>query len=377
MTVTQRYAGEGLGPAPHIVVLGSCKLGNFVVSIPVVHGLRRRFPDACIGFVGSSVTKDFEDADPSIDWRVSWDSTERDAALALQRYLSDQQLKHGRVSLAINLDGFNPITCALASWLRPQFVCGGCYSSNLRQLLPWGNRPQQRFLEDPDWDTPEFLNRYQGVFSSNYIAELFCHLSFVSDYVNPHEIDLPSADPGLSVPDLLIHCTTARSAKIWPFSYWKNVVDYASGKGWSVGLVGSPPQAQRDAYNAGDGEEWLLSQTQLIDLRGKTSLIQLAGACKAARAVISVDAGPLHVAAAVGTPTYALVGNDAIGIGASPIRLWLPRSTNVSRSISSETCYECASRCFRNNDCVMDTHICMQSVGPEQVIEWLSKQLCN
>ena len=51
-----RYAGEDLGAAPHIVVLGSCKVGNFVVSTPVLSGLRNRFPDAVIGFIGSDVT---------------------------------------------------------------------------------------------------------------------------------------------------------------------------------------------------------------------------------------------------------------------------------------------------------------------------------
>ena len=54
--------------------------------------------------------------------------------------------------------------------------------------------------------------------------------------------------------------------------------------------------------------------------------MQLAGACRIAKAVISVDAGPLHIAAAVGTP-YALVGNDVDGVGASPVRLWMPQPT--------------------------------------------------
>ena len=375
MTALQRYAGEPLGPTPHIVVLGSCKLGNFVVSTPVLTGLRRRFPDACIGFIGSCVTQDFEIAHPAIDWRVSWDDPASDAGLVLQQVLAEQQGKHGLVNLAVNLDGYNPVTCALAAWLRPKFVSGGSYANNLRTMLPWGDSPQQRFLADPDWDSVEFLHRYKGVFSSNYIAELFCHLAYVTDVVDPHQITLPFADPGISVPDLLIHCTTARAAKVWPFPYWKKVIDHAFASGWSVGLVGSPPHAQREAYNAGDGEDWLLKQTSLIDLRGQTSLIQLAGACKAARAVISVDAGPLHVAAAVGTPTLALIGNDISEVGASPIRLWLPRCTNVSRTIASSTCHECESRRFRNNDCVVEGHPCMQSVEPTQVIAWLDSQL--
>ena len=64
MTGMQRYSGEHLGLAPHIVVLGSCKVGNFVVSTPMLRGLRARFPDAVIGFIGSEVTADFEQALP-------------------------------------------------------------------------------------------------------------------------------------------------------------------------------------------------------------------------------------------------------------------------------------------------------------------------
>ena len=73
MTGMQRYSGEHLGSAPHIVVIGSCKVGNFVVSTPVLRGLRARFPDAVIGFIGSEVTADFECALPMLDWRCSWD----------------------------------------------------------------------------------------------------------------------------------------------------------------------------------------------------------------------------------------------------------------------------------------------------------------
>jgi ADP-heptose:LPS heptosyltransferase len=99
--------------------------------------------------------------------------------------------------------------------------------------------------------------------------------------------------------------------------------------------------------------------------------MQLAGAAQRAKAVISVDAGPLHIAAAVGTPTLAVVGNDADGTGASPMRLWLPRCSNVSRTVAAETCQACADNRFRNDACLVEGHPCMASVHPEQVIQWL------
>jgi ADP-heptose:LPS heptosyltransferase len=370
-----RYSGELLEPGAHIVVLGSCKVGNFIVSTPVLNGLKARFPDATIGFIGSDVTADFEAAHSAIDWRLSWDSDQPGAGLSLFRHLQQNIDVFGPVALAVNLDGFNPVTCALVPWLRPRFVAGGTLAINLRRSLPWGSLPQQRFLADGDWDSHAFLERYQPIFQSNYIAELFCQLAFVADYVDPRTINLPQERPPFDVPDLLIHCTTARAAKVWSFERWREVINHATQRGFSVGLVGSPPAAQRDSYNAGEGEDWLLETTALIDLRGRTSLIQLAGACAEAQAVISVDAGPLHIAAAVGTPTLAIVGNDRDGTGASPIRLWLPRVAVLQRTISSSSCSVCAKERFRNDNCLVDGHPCMSGVDVEQVTGWLDQRL--
>ena len=366
----QRYSGNPLGNAPRVVVLGSCKVGNFVVSTPLLRGLKERWPESTLDFIGSDVTADFESSCPWIDWRCSWDSSDTNSGVELMQALEHRRLRIGPVDLAINLDGFNPVTQVLASWLRPQFIAGGALSTNLRRSMQWGDKPQQQFLAEPDWDSPAFLIRHQDWLKSNSISELFCRLAWIETDV--HGISLESAAPTFDVPDVLIHCTTARAAKVWSFEHWKQVINTCTKKSISVGLVGSPSKTQREAYNSGDGEEWLLQNTELIDLRGRTSLIELAGACEQAKAVISVDAGPMHIAAAVGTPTLALVGNDANGTGASPIRLWLPRTSNLARTISTHSCDKCANNRFRNNDCLVDDHPCMREVEPKQITDWLS-----
>ena len=70
--------------------------------------------------------------------------------------------------------------------------------------------------------------------------------------------------------------------------------------------------------------------------------MQLAGACRQAKAVISVDAGPLHIAAAVGTPTYAIVGNDGDGTGAKP---------RASMDASLQQCHAQRQPCFMLSLC--------------------------
>ena len=310
LTSVQRFDGRDLGRAPHIAVLGSCKLGNFVASLPLLRLLRRRYPDAQIDFWGSEATADFERAlcgkGQPLDWRISWDQphAERDEEPsrleAIANAASKRHEEAGPLDLAINCDGFNPLTQTLTSWLQPTWVAGGSLRADGRGALAWGDLPQQRFLADPDWDSPAFFSRYADQFTSNYIAELLCRMAFLEP--NPDDLSvltLPWEKPPFEVPSLLIHATTTRAAKIWPFRFWETVLQWCAGKSISVGLVGAPPARQRLDYHAGDGEERLLAKHPgtLIDLRGRTNLIQLAGACRMASAVVSVDAGPMHVAA--------------------------------------------------------------------------------
>ena len=388
MNSVQRFDGRDLGQAPHIAVLGSCKLGNFVASMPLLRLLRRRYPEAQIDFWGSEATADFERAlckeGQPLDWRISWDQpyfmgTDKPSRLiAITNAAAQRHAEAGPLDLAINCDGFNPLTQTLTSWLEPTWVAGGSLRADGRAPLAWGDLPQQRFLADPDWDSPAFLARYSEQFRSNYIAELLCRMAFLEPNADDLGVlALPWEEPPFEVPSLLIHTTTTRAAKIWPFQAWNSVLQWCASRSIKVGLVGAPPAQQRLDYHAGDGEEQLLTghTGTLIDLRGRTNLIQLAGACRKARAVVSVDAGPMHVAAGVGTPTLAVVGNDAEAVGASPIRLWLPRSSNLTRTVSSSSCNLCSENRFRNDGCLADTHECMQGVDAQQVINWLKGTL--
>ena len=388
VTRVQRFDGRDLGQTPHIAVLGSCKLGNFVASLPLLRLLRRRYPQAQIDFWGSEATADFEralcgDGQP-LDWRISWDrpnvkeDNELNRLAAIAKAADQRHKVAGPLDLAINCDGFNPLTQTLTSWLQPTWVAGGSLRADGRAPLGWGDLPQQRFLADPDWDSPAFLARYSEQFTSNYIAELLCRMAFLEPNADDlGTLELPWEEPPFEVPPLLIHATTTRAAKIWPFQAWDVVLRWCASRSLTVGLVGAPPARQRLDYHAGDGEEQLLADHPgtLIDLRGRTNLIQLAGACRKARAVVSVDAGPMHVAAGVGTPTLAIVGNDAEAVGASPIRLWLPRSSSLTRTVSSSSCSLCSENRFRNDGCLAETHHCMEGVDAQQVIQWLEATL--
>ena len=362
----QRFADQVLGPTPHIAVLSSGKVGNFVVLTPLLRGLKEKYPTCVLDYFGSDITADFEIHCPYIDARFALDSAGDGQAQAVKDFVATRKETAGPYDLVINCDEFSESNLFVAAALRPCYVAGASLDGDLASRIAVGNDAIQSMLGDDDWNSLAFLQRYREHLTSNYIGEIFCRLAYVeTDYFR---LELPSADVSFEVPDILVHATATRRAKVWPLDYWKKVADWCHDQGLGVGLVGSTPKLQETLYHGADLESDLLQSTSIVDLRGRTSLLELAGAMKRAIACISVDAGPLHIAAAVGCPTVAIFGNDQDGDGASPIHLWAPRMDHVRLVRSTHKCTHCADNRFKNESCLVDGHPCMRHLQPDAVI---------
>ena len=326
-----------------------------------------------LDFFGSDITADLEIHCPNVDARFALHSAANEQTQALTDFVEVRRETAGLYDLVINCDEFSEINLFVAAALRPRYVTGASLDVDLQSRFSVGSDAIQLMLGDDDWNSLAFLQRYREHLTSNYIGEIFCRLAYVeTDYFR---LELPATDVSFDIPEILVHVTAARRAKIWPLEYWKKVADWCQDHGLSVGLVGSTPKLQETLYHGADLESDLLQSTTMVDLRGRTSLLELAGAMKRARACISVDAGPLHIAAAVGCPTVAIFGNDQDGDGASPIHLWAPRMDHVRLVHSTHKCTHCADNRFKNESCLVDGHPCMHHLQPDAVIEALQALL--
>ena len=363
----ERFEGQPLGASPHLAVFSSTKVGNYVLITPLLRGLKEKYPDATLDFFGSEVTRGFEEANPHIDFRFSLYSDRSDFLPALVSAVAERVAGHGPYDLAINCDEFAELNVVAVTAVAPRYIAGGALAPGLTGRMPVGDRPEQRMLSETDWNSPRFLERYRDVLTTNYIAEIFCRMAGVeTDFFR---LELASAAPPFAVPDVLLHVTTTRRAKMWTLEGWRAVVEWCRARGWTLGLIGSAPDRQRDLYHGGPSEEVLLASGDVEDLRGRTGLLELAGALERCRALVTVDAGPLHVAAAVGCPTVAVFGNDAQGRGASPLHLWAPRVDHVRVARSGHTCTLCEENRFKNEGCLVEGHPCMAGVEATTVIQ--------
>jgi len=113
----------------------------------------------------------------------------------------------------------------------------------------------------------------------------------------------------------------------------------------------------------GDGQLCLevarLADSGVINLAGKTSLRQSMALLKLCRVLLTNDTGPMHVAAALGTPVV-------VPFGSTSPELTGPGLPGDPRHLLLTSAAPCAP-CFRRA-CPIDFR-CMTGIGPERVVE--------
>jgi heptosyltransferase-2 len=116
----------------------------------------------------------------------------------------------------------------------------------------------------------------------------------------------------------------------WPAERFRMVCAALLERGWSVVLLGS--EADRSiADHVADG----LPRERLLDLTGRSTLLEAAGILKTCRCAITNDSALGHIAAAVGTPVVTVFSSrDFPGA-------WLPdgRAIGLRHRVHCEVCY--------------------------------------
>jgi heptosyltransferase-1 len=153
-------------------------------------------------------------------------------------------------------------------------------------------------------------------------------------------------------PLLLLAPGTVWETKHWIPSHFAEVGRQFHSEGWNVALIG----AGRDRAVCSQIQAAL---PEAVDLCGKTSLSELAALIRRARLCVTNDSGPMHLAAALGTPVVAIFGpTDPVWVG--PYR----QPDSVVRA--GVPCSPCYLRKLR--ECPF-SHRCMHEVTPKMVID--------
>jgi ADP-heptose:LPS heptosyltransferase len=150
---------------------------------------------------------------------------------------------------------------------------------------------------------------------------------------------------------VVVHPGSSVPARTLAVDQWREVVRCVAATGRSVLVTGSREESGLTATVAGD-------QAGVFDRGGSVSWRQLGQVIGSAAAIVSGNTGPMHLAAAVGTPVVAAFPPTV------PLERWRPwRVPHVVLGDQAVPCAGCRSR-----RCPLEEQVCLSAVRGEHVV---------
>jgi len=351
----------------HILVIRLDLIGDLVLSMTTVRALKHAYPDAKIDLLALPASAKVVVGDPDLHEIITYDPNvwRRPKALMQLKNWSNAynvlRYLHARnYDIAVSVFGrWAGILTALSGAKRRvgfgRESYPGLMTDNVRGYH-W--RPGDHKHEV---DYCLKLARAAGAAIS---AADRVPLLYVDPLANQQLEQLLERD-GLVPEKPMIACHIGSNngqSKRWPIPYWATLIDkMICRQNAQVILTGAP------------GDTPLIEcvtrqmQEQAISLAGKTSLPQLVALLKRADLLISGDSGPMHIAAAVGTPLIAIHGPTDPALS-GPIS---PTATILRSDIWCSPCYNAKD----SADCRFFTTQCMKNILPSQVYKIVQEKL--
>lgn len=279
--------------SPRILISRLSHIGDCILTLPVLNALRAQFPQAYIGWVVERPSDQLLNNHPAIDelfvLKRGWLRSPSNWA-KLRR-----ELKPHRFEIVIDPQSLTK--SAVPGWLSGARRRVGLARPRGRELSCWLNneliRPQSRHVVDRSLEMLAPL----GIESPRVEFNLPLHTDaarMAADFVR---------DAHLGEGYAVLNPGAGWKSKLWPAERFGQVAKHLGPRRGLPSVV----------VWAGDAERQLAEQ--IVARSGghalcapPTSLVELAALLRTARLFVGSDTGPLHLAAAVGTPCVGLYG---------------------------------------------------------------------
>ncbi len=328
-----------------ILIRSTNWIGDAVMTTPAIGAIRASFPNAHITILVTPLVAELFSPHDCIDEVMVYDKKGHHAGLAGRLRLA-QELRARRFDMAILLQ--NALDAALITWLARVPVRMG-YRTDGRGLLLTHGCPVTR--ETKRFHHVVYYLKMLDHFGIGAESKTL-HLTVSEQEEREAEKVLQAA--GIGKDEFLIGINpgaTYGSAKRWYPERFAAVADELC-KRWNgkTIITGGP-----DELGIAD-EIAAATETECLNLAGRTSLRQLMAIIKRCNFFITNDSGPMHIAAAFNVPLVAIFG-PTDQTTTSPF-------SDLSVVVRQEM--ECAPCLLRK--CPTD-HSCMAAVTATSVIE--------
>ena len=336
-----------------ILITRTDRMGDVVLSTPVITSLRNACPDAYIAILVRPYTEDIVADNPDLDEVIVYDKkgTHRNWLSTIRFAL---QMKKKQFDLAVILHSTNRVhIITRIAGIKQRVGWNRKMGFLLTDRLPYLKREALKHEIDCNFEMLEYLgipvvSRKPAVFIPDETRKK------VSTLLRGHSIG--PADTFVAV-----HPDASCRSKKWPVERFRDLcIRISLEKRLKCVVVGGPGSEPLGSRISGGME------SSIVDLTGKLTVGQTAAVLKQAAVLVSNDSGPVHLATAVGTPVLAIFGRTHRDLGPN---VWGPvgeHDTVLQRDVG---CGECDPlHCPKN-------YACLDALSVEEVCAELQKKL--
>jgi len=314
---------SNLSGRPRILILKPSSLGDVIHALPTVHQIRQRYPQAHLAWLVNTAFISLLKHCPIIDEIIPFPRHEYRRLPGLIR-----RLRRGRYDVVVDLQGL------LRSGL----------------LAALAGAPRRIGLSDARECAGFFHNEIIAVPRIHAVDRYLRAAVHLGGAAGPVEFPLGLAPGKQSEGYLAIHASARWPTKLWGDDKFAELIRQLPQE--RIILTGSAAEAERIGRLAQGAR----------NLAGQTDLFELAEWYQRCAVVVTNDSGPMHLAAAVGTPVVAIFGptdpalTGPYGKGHTVLRAALP----------------CAP-CFNGRCTNPDSMACMKGISVAEVLAAVQK----
>lgn len=277
-----------------ILVVRNDRLGEFLLTIPAFNALKQHYSGAQLSVVVNPYLTELAKTIDSLDTIFCWENKKH---TLLQLFTFAKQLQREKFDLCVV---FNPTKeFHMISFLARIPIRVG-YKRKWPFLLTHTMLDtKDRGLKHEIENNLELL-KCIDIISHDETLALHTDETVLKNILQPLRLQLNDKL-------IALHPWTSDAVKTWPLAHFQKLSNLLSSQpNRKVIILGGKEEMARS-------NKTFSNSGSLLDLTGKTTLLQLTALLKRSDALVSADSGPVHIAACTKTPTIALFRNDLNG----------------------------------------------------------------
>ncbi|MCI0359417.1 MAG: glycosyltransferase family 9 protein [Planctomycetaceae bacterium] len=285
---------QPLGERPRILITRLSAIGDCVQTLPVATALREHFPRAMIAWAVESAAAPLVAANRAVDRVVVVPKRMLASPAAMWRVRRD--LAPLAIEIAIDPQGLSKSSAI--GWLSGARRRIGFASPQGREISPWLNNQQVQPR------AAHMVDRYLELLAPLGIKPAAPRFGIEIDPQAERAIAPFVARRELADGFAVINPGAGWDSKRWPLARFAAVAQWLGQQHGLVSVVvwgGERERAAACDVVAGAAGHAMLAPP--------TSLLELAALVQQARLMVASDTGPLHLAAAIGTPCVGIFGS--------------------------------------------------------------------